>query len=345
MAPRHLVAGKTFAEASRLLDEGVVEYLCSVIQMSVGRIFTLDINVAEMLEHATPETVPSLQCLFEEILLNPDYTKMWWNPQKDIEVMDNTIAHFFQGTARPPYTHSTYYGDRTCHIKPRFHIKSPFFNGTRPRHLCFPTLPREDQNCDLHVPGNNDKGMSCPCSLGCIDIAAFMGHLCRLQGLPVEKLPWTQCRHGIGYEKFLSDMLKHDRIGPLVHKLRGTKSLEHYQRLGRRGLEQDTEVQGYSTIDVVGIAAVIDNIITSDDAQFVAGLLAEYCYMQKSHTPGFSVPRKIAQRQSLLGPCGIISTFEDNPRLYVRKAFKESTISQLPSMLTSDWSVCLSQQA
>lgn len=95
------------------VESGALEELCSVLIVAVGRHFFLVFNILHMMEHPTQQTVTELEKLYREILFNQKIIKLWWNLQSDIMVMDGTIAHLYQGTARQTYTYHAYSLGRT----------------------------------------------------------------------------------------------------------------------------------------------------------------------------------------------------------------------------------------
>ncbi|EGP85544.1 uncharacterized protein MYCGRDRAFT_94223 [Zymoseptoria tritici IPO323] len=161
-----------------LVDSGEVEELCSVVSIAIGRHLCIIFNVLQMMEHPNEQTVPALYQLFSEVIFDARICKLWWNLQSDFTVMNNTIAHLYQGTPREAFSHTSYRGVK-YNVTPTWKLQSPFFNGERPEDLSFPSSQKP---CDLHAGSTEYVGMSCPCQTGNIDIAALLNHFCRLQG-------------------------------------------------------------------------------------------------------------------------------------------------------------------
>ncbi|KAL2357697.1 hypothetical protein BJ546DRAFT_836567 [Cryomyces antarcticus] len=160
-------------EAKKMVDDGRLEELVSVLTIAVGRHFFLLVNVLHMLQTANKDTVPELAYFYGKTVFNPELAKLWWNPQSDFSVLDATIAHMYQGTVRPPFSHKPYREDARS-ITPVFRISNGYLNTNRPISLTFPT---DHVDCVLHEIGYNEQGLSCPCKLGNFDLAALIDHI------------------------------------------------------------------------------------------------------------------------------------------------------------------------
>ena len=101
-------------------------------------------------------------------------------------------------------------------------------------------------------------------------------------------------------------------------------------------METNDEAMGYGTVDVLCTSRVLEQLLTSDDRPFVAGMLADYHYSSGSKPAGYSKPRTVPQRRSPLELSGSITLFEDNPRAFSSKTLAESAPSQLSSIFTTD---------
>lgn len=323
--PRESVEGKSRAQNNELIADGEVEELCSVLSFAVGIHFSLVINVLHMLEHANKYTVPALETLFSQTIFNKQIVKFWWNLQSDFSVMDNTIAHMYQGTARRPFWYTPYEQDKRL-IKPSFRIGSPFLNGVRPARLEF---PRGERDCEIHLSGTNDLNMSCPCRLGNIDIAALLNHFCRLHGFygqAIFKRDWTSHRNRFNYGDLINCTLIPHRLLPLFFHLKDVAGRteeaknKFYQSLGGPGLEVDDKALGYVVMDVYALNVVVERFLTQDDPHLVALSLYRYSwYGEYIHGPTMNRPAK--QRLSVLEAAGDVPLFEDNPKRFKREAF------------------------
>ncbi|KAF2088758.1 hypothetical protein K490DRAFT_55387 [Saccharata proteae CBS 121410] len=97
-----------------MLDHGEAEEIVSLFTVAVENHLLVVFYVYAMLKDVDVNegTVPALSQLFGMVF---DYSllKVWWNYQGDIQVIDNTIAHMFQGTKREAFEHTIYYsGDK-----------------------------------------------------------------------------------------------------------------------------------------------------------------------------------------------------------------------------------------
>ncbi|KAF2212762.1 hypothetical protein CERZMDRAFT_67734 [Cercospora zeae-maydis SCOH1-5] len=220
-------------ELQQMVNRGEVEPLVSVLTISVGGWLVMHFNILNMMEHPTPDTVPALRELFEELIFNPKRLLIWWNLQNDITAMDNTIAHLYQGTAREPFYSRPYGAKQQIWVTPRFHLRSQYFLDARPQSLMFPTKPTK---CELHLPCLSERGLACPCSTGNIDIGSLLSHACRQHGRP--------------------------RSGRPAHVF--------YQSLGQPGMEMDDNVMGYLSGDADVPGRIFELIFASNDAEFVA---------------------------------------------------------------------------
>jgi hypothetical protein len=314
--PEEDVLGKSEAETKWLLREGHVEELRSVLTVAVGRHFTLSFNILHMLKNPKQETVPALSSLFEELIFNPEIMKLWWNLQSDIQVMDNTIAYLFQGTHRPSIWYTSWKA-APVRLQPTFKIHSQHFNGTRPDSL---TFPKKHQTCGLHAESLNGAGISCPCELGNIDIAALVNHFCRLHGIGITKMGWDQHRHHFNYETFLYSMLQGNRLYPLMSHLKHSfrkgdlarSPHGFYQSLGQPGMELDDGAMGYNIGDVIGQNIIFEQLFASDDRDLLANCL--HLYARAESDDAIKQPQR--QAESAFGTAAGIALFEDNVRLF-----------------------------
>ncbi|KAK4541587.1 hypothetical protein LTR36_007884 [Oleoguttula mirabilis] len=325
--PRDLVEGKTRQEVSRLVDTGAVEELCSVLTIGVGRHFFLMFNVLHMLENANEHTVPALEMLFRETIFDETVIKLWWNLQSDFHILDNTIAHMYQLTARKPYLHKPHKSRDTaeCTITPVFRLASPHFERVRPDDLTFSSQYIE---CDLHEEGYNEQGLACVCRLGNIDIGPLLNHFCRLHGLWIPKMSWNEHRHYINYANVLDYMLGWDRLSAILTHMKdragSTEAARQrfYSSLGRPGMEKDDDAMAYNIGDVAGVNLIFEELFASDDKRFIAGALNKY-YEARRNGTFCTVPRRLGQKASSRKSSQGIPLFEDNPKLFTCGPFEK----------------------
>ena len=304
------------------VDTGKLEELCSVLTFAIGRHFFLVFNIVHMMETADQYTVPALSLLFRETVFNPRLLKLWWNPQSDILVLNNTIAHLYQGTIRQPYIHTTWYHHDQYEIKGAFRLHSEHFAGSRPSDLEF---PKEDTPCELHEVGHDEQGTACTCRLGNIDISYVIGRFCAMHGLEGTggRSAWTFHRDRFNYGDLLRAMLYHDRLLPIMSYLkdqpgRSGDKAQFYQGMGKPRMELDSNVMGYNLGDVAGQNIVLEFLLSSDDHDLIYESLCSYNYFSRSIDYSIGVP--VRQRTSQLGRVGNVQLFEDNPKSYMDKA-------------------------
>ena len=195
-----------------LLDD-MSEDLCGVLTLAVNDHLVVSSYLMHMLENADDDTVTELSLLFRQLIFNPNMLKFWFKYQSDFKVLDATIAHIFQGSARVPYNKAMW-RSTPVYWNPDWQIQSPkgYFNGTHPKYLCFPRINLEEQTCELHERGLSDDVMSCPCSLGNIDITTLLDFITlQLQSkqnhdgtfIGFKKRTWQQTHFRLPYDKFL----------------------------------------------------------------------------------------------------------------------------------------------
>lgn len=305
------------------LDDGELEELCSVLTFAVGRHLFLIFNIVHMLETSDKETVSALTTLFRATIFNKGLLKLWWNPQNDIAVLDGTIAHMYQKTVRPTYIHNPYNTDWENEIVPRWRIKRNHFQNARPDDLRFPT---EDIDCELHSWGANEQGIACCCRLGNIDIAALFAQFSRSHGMAnnhCKKMAWTEHRHRFRYGDLLDAMLEDDPSASVLDYMKdrvgktGKSRDRFYQDMGQPGMETEDDVMAYNIGDVAGQNMIFEQLLASDDKEFVAYGLTRYgngSYCGDSK-------RKVPQRPSVYGSVGGIRLWEDNPKSSTEPVF------------------------
>lgn len=266
---------------------GLLEELCSILTVAVGRHLVVQFNVVHVLENANKHTVPALERLFRELIYCPEIVKLWWNPQMDFRVLDNTIAHMYQGTARPEtwgVVRDEYedehgrdrWESRSTTFPPVFHIHSPHFDGERPDDL---KEYVRITDCGLHREEENTPWMygGCPCAYGNIDIAALFNSFCRQHGLPMRKSDWVCVRDGFRYDDLLHTMLGSDRLADILSQMKSAGGNEaFYQRLGKPGMELDDAAMGYNVGDVAGINLIFEQLLANQDRCFVGSILHAY---------------------------------------------------------------------
>ena len=98
------------SEEQECIGNSQDEELCSVLTVAVNRHVVFSFYVLAMLQDrdANRESVNALCVLFEKLVFNAELTKLWFNYQSDIRVLDRTIAHMFQGTPRRRYQEFVY---------------------------------------------------------------------------------------------------------------------------------------------------------------------------------------------------------------------------------------------
>ncbi|KAF2169015.1 hypothetical protein M409DRAFT_52987 [Zasmidium cellare ATCC 36951] len=145
--PKDLVDGTSKDQQNQMIADGKVEELSSVLTLSVGKNCSLVVNILHMLENANEHTVPALELLLKKTIFNAKIMKLWWNLQSDFFVLENTIAHMYQGTKREPFLYRPHrcqnLSPRT--ITPTFRVKNQYLNGERPKHMIFPKGDRKDR--------------------------------------------------------------------------------------------------------------------------------------------------------------------------------------------------------
>lgn len=325
--PKELVDGKHRREVDRLIADGEVEELCSVLTLSVGRHFSVVVNIHHMLENADHTTVPALERLFKETIFNTKIMKLWWHLQSDFQVLDDTIAHMYQGTARSPFWYVPHPMQRLSArtVTPTFRITNAHLNGIRPGDMRF---PHGDKECEIHNPGTNRYDTSCPCQTLNVDIAPLLSHFSRLQGFDREKMAWTEYREDFNYGHLLYLMLGHDcHLLPILQVMKDWADKSplgkdaFYQSLGQPGLKEDDNAMGYVIMDVIGINFIFDQLFARGDAHFVADQL--YSWSGKRSDASLLVDMNVAltRQKSAQGAVGNIPLIEDNPERFDREAF------------------------
>ncbi|TKA81354.1 hypothetical protein B0A49_00261 [Cryomyces minteri] len=326
--PKDLADERPGWEAKRMVDDGQLEELVSVMTIAVGRHFFLLVNILHMLQTANKD--PELAYFYGKTVFNPELAKLWWNPQSDFSVLDATIAHMYQGTVRPPFSHKPYREDARS-ITPIFRISNRYFNTTRPTSLTFPT---DHVDCALHEIGYNEQGLSCSCRLGNFDLAALIDHVCRIHSYSkyndngAGKSPWTKHRDRFNYDSLLSCFLKGDRLYPLLQKMKSAaanSSDKHafYQNLGGPGMVTNDDAMGYNIGDVAGQNLIFELLLASDDKRFVASCLSNYRLGYAEQCPNRTVKQHFSK---LTSRCGTL-LIEDNPRMYKSAPLKHGRFS------------------
>ena len=198
---------------------------------------------------------------------------------------------------------------------PQWRIKRNHFQNVRPDDLKFPT---EHEECELHRMGGNEQGTTCCCRLGNIDIAALLTHFCWMHGMDsqVKKAPWTEVRFRFRYGDLLERMLGSDRLYPILNHMKdragktGKSRDAFYQDMGLPGMECEDDVMAYNIGDVAGQSMIFEQLLASDDCDFVAGCLSQF----GGNSMVSEDRRRIAQRKSVFGNVAGIQLWEDNSR-------------------------------
>ncbi|KAF2158872.1 hypothetical protein M409DRAFT_61293 [Zasmidium cellare ATCC 36951] len=343
--PRGLVAGKSPNQVTRMVERGEVDEICSVLTLGVGKHVVIMFYLAQMLEHPNGETIPAIERVFQATIFNTKLLKLWWNPQTDFRVLEMTMAYMYQGTPGTAHNaaHNAARGDPGCFSRPRFYFQDLHLDSVRPSWMRF---RQSDEECDLHEPGQSEKGMSCPCYLGNIDLAALLNHICRLQGLSMPKLKWTQIRAHFNYGSLLELMLRGHRLLPILlwmkscHREAGVSLMSFFQGQGELGMEKNGLYMAYNAVDVLGLNLIVEQISGAEDKQLVARMLIDYSQGTVCSGPS---DRLVPQRaspperyyiQELKGPTPV-PLFDDSPKDFIRKPFDASQIPpNAPKIIT-----------
>lgn len=137
-----------------------------------------------------------LGVLFEDLILNKKYIKIWHNVPHSVAALDATLEHIFRGrappakgmpgyeaalrqyknSARKPFRETENGPLRTPHYKDTG--PETFLNVNRPASLEF---ERSGKPCPLglHGPGVDYAGRRCPCYLGILDITSILDFILR----------------------------------------------------------------------------------------------------------------------------------------------------------------------
>ncbi|KAK4500031.1 hypothetical protein PRZ48_008217 [Zasmidium cellare] len=306
------------------IADGKVEELCSVLTLAIGTQFSLVVNVLHMLQNANEKTVPALERLFTRTIFNTKLLKIWWNLQRDFIVLDNTIAHMYQGSVRKPFMHTPWPTGVSRWVTPQFRLQSRFLHGTRPESMQF---PKGENACEIHDPSINELNMSCPCQLNNVDIAALLSHFARLHGFPRGMKAWTKTESQFNYGGLISTTLGDHRLLPLLQHLKDAAGSEprdqaaFYQRLGRPGMEADDRAMGYVLMDTYALNIILDKFLAQDDPRKIAQALVRYG-LRTSEIDIIPMSEPEPQRQSNFGDDGgRFGLFEDNPKRFKRDGF------------------------
>ncbi|KAI9799611.1 MAG: hypothetical protein M1833_003926 [Piccolia ochrophora] len=282
---------------------GLDEELCSVLTVAVDRHVVLNFHILAMLESPTPSTVPMLSKLFERLLFNDQYLKVWFNFQSDIAVIDGTIAHMFQGTPRQPFAKRRQWNDpsSTFMVHPAWMLRSRHFLGTRPAALTFSTN-EEGFHCELHSRGySNAQGLVCPCKYGHVDVSPLLDYICRDLNLVlvdhsaetefrrnngpslITKRSWMEVRYRCNYNALLKWILEGYPLYPILNELKNVPKTHpggkgQFFKDIKPGMERADDMMGYVVGDVVGIALIVRYLTTTDGRLSLAKRLLNYGY-------------------------------------------------------------------
>lgn len=211
--------------------------------------------------------------------------KVWWNYDQDFKVLNATIAHMFQGTPRQRYLmRDNLYRDQ-CHVQPTFKIASRYYRGQRPPNLTFSSVPIP---CRLHPQEVDELGLACFCRLGNVDLSTILDRTCGILNLqsglqPLynarnptgeDPRPWFRPKHANGYHALLTNVLRKDRLYPILDYFKDVPRNSPQGQQGRQdtfyetlkpGMEVDNNLMGYNIGDVVGVAIIMRYLTTTDD--------------------------------------------------------------------------------
>ncbi|KAK8249666.1 hypothetical protein IWZ00DRAFT_278803 [Phyllosticta capitalensis] len=295
-------------------DGSEAENLCTVLTIAVDRHVTFHFYIFHMLEEGYMDTVSELEYLWRKVIFNEEILKIWFNFQSDITVLDNTIAHLYQGTAREPYYLTPGPGRQMMKIEPRWRLTRPQFRGQRPGEFIFSNV---DTCCPFHKPREKGTGrdIACPCRTRNLDLETIIAHVRRQVGLyeisEETVRSWTKERRGFGYVKLLQQFLGNDWMFPILNYLKdapnrwaerntqpedndedgeygggggGKPNKAGFFRSFGPSMESDSDKLGYNIGDVGGIALIFRFLTTTEDRKLLFARLRNISDNEQKHT-------------------------------------------------------------